>query len=383
MDVVHTTASLNIDDGGPSRSVSQLCSALNSRLDKVIILTNRWKYKEAIQVDEGVDIFFCDVKGNLSRQFFSKSQFVKQLDCINERNPISLIHNHGLWLRSGHDTVRYAATNKVPVVQSPRGMLSLWAKHHKMWKKRLAWAAYQKKDLSLVDAFHATSPEEKEAIRESGWQQPVAVIPNGVPLVDKPPSPERPETETRTLLFLSRIDVVKGIPLLLEAWARLAPKNWRLVIAGNDYGGHLIEVKKLIGTLGISDTVRYVGPAYGEEKDRLLRTANLFVLPSYSENFGIAVAEALQYGLPVIASKGTPWQALVERGCGWWVAPTVEGIMSALEDAISLSDETRGKMGAMGQQLVEEKYLWGKVAEQMSEFYLWIDGKGSKPTCVE
>jgi glycosyltransferase involved in cell wall biosynthesis len=120
----------------------------------------------------------------------------------------------------------------------------------------------------------------------------------------------------------------------------------------------------------------------GDEKWSLLGTADAFVLPSYSENFGIAIAEALSSGLPVITTQGTPWSEIAVRKCGWWVKADRASLEGALREMMRLSDEERKEMGIRGRRLVEEKFAWPAVARQMRGVYAWALGKGEKPACV-
>lgn len=170
--------------------------------------------------------------------------------------------------------------------------------------------------------------------------------------------------------------------MLLDAWARLAPDGWRLVIAGNDDSNHLPEVQAKIAAHALQDQVEVVGPLFGEAKEEAYRDADLFVLPSYSENFGIVVAEALGYGVPVLTTTGCPWQELEAHGCGWWVEPTSEGIESGLNQALGTKNEELSAMGARGRALVEEKYQWPGIAERMLEFYDWLSNGGKQPSFV-
>jgi glycosyltransferase involved in cell wall biosynthesis len=120
----------------------------------------------------------------------------------------------------------------------------------------------------------------------------------------------------------------------------------------------------------------------GEAKWNLYRSADLFVLPSHSENFGLVVAEALACGVPVIASRGTPWEDLITHRCGWWVDNRPETLADALREATGLTDEERQAMGARGRDLVKTKYSWSPVAAQMKSVYQWMLGQGPKPECV-
>jgi glycosyltransferase involved in cell wall biosynthesis len=154
------------------------------------------------------------------------------------------------------------------------------------------------------------------------------------------------------------------------------------VIAGNDDANHQPELEALARKLGIEDSVVFAGPLFGADKDTAYRRADLFVLPTYSENFGIVVAEALAYGVPVITTTGTPWECLQESNSGWWVEPTVEGIRMGLEDAFQCSVEQLEQMGASGKCLVADDFAWEAIAKNMREAYEWILTGGSAPDFI-
>ena len=124
-------------------------------------------------------------------------------------------------------------------------------------------------------------------------------------------------------------------------------------------------------------------PVFGEEKIKLFREASLFVLPSFSENFGIVIAEALASYTPVITTKGTPWEELNKENAGWWINIGVEPLKKALEEAIGSSDKTFIEMGANGRKLVEDKYSMESVGKQMIHLYNWILNKGVKPKFID
>ena len=136
-------------------------------------------------------------------------------------------------------------------------------------------------------------------------------------------------------------------------------------------------LEKLKYELGLRHSVRISSPKYGEEKAKSLQSADLFVLPSHSENFGIVVAEALGYGVPVITTTGCPWEDLVKYKCGWWVNADISDFKQALSLALRLpkSKELRN-LGANGRQLVKSKYQWKAIAEQMLAFYQYLLKEG-------
>lgn len=263
---------------------------------------------------------------------------------------------------------------------SPRGMLEPWAFNHRRWLKRAAWTGYQKRDLASAAAVHVTSEAEAESVRQLGVMTPLAVISNGVdvPVVLPTPIPGA----RRRALFLSRIHPKKGLPTLIEAWRRLSPAGWELAIAGTDELGHRAEIEKLVRDGGLSDVVVFLGPIPTEETLNLYRTADLFVLPTYSENFGLVVAEALSAGVPVLTTTGAPWAVLETEQCGWWVPPDVESISAALAEATSLTPLQRTAMGKRGRRYVADALGWTEIGAQMAAVYSWLVGTGERPSTV-
>jgi glycosyltransferase involved in cell wall biosynthesis len=257
-------------------------------------------------------------------------------------------------------------------------MLSSWAMAHHPWRKRVVWHWWQRRDLLGAAALHVTSEQEGEDGRRVGYRGPLALIPNGV-FVPPPAVRER----QRRVVFLSRLHKKKGLDLLIQAWARLSPlrPDWCLSIAGPDEDGSGAAAKQQALALGC-ENVEFHGPLHGEAKGRFLEEASLFVLPTHSENFGIAIAEALAHGLPVITTTGTPWSDLPKRNAGWWIELSSENLFTALLQATELSTETLATMGAKGRRWMESDFSWDHVGEQMKELYLWLLGNGSRPNFV-
>lgn len=371
MQVIHSVSSLALSSGGPPRSVSELCNLLASSPGiEVSVITNLKPEEEIVTIDRKIPVlnFSC---GDLERLFARG---------VASSSP-NLIHQHGLWRRISHETTQIAFEHNVPLVLSPRGMLEPWALNNRKWKKRAAWLLYQKRDIDKVTAFHATALSEAENIRQLGFKQPIGVIPNGIVLPGASKATLQPNRK-KVALFLSRINPKKGLLELLEAWGQISPKGWELVIAGNDDSNHLPSVRRKIRELGLSEAVTVVGSLFGGAKSQAYENADLFVLPSYSENFGIVVAEALSFGVPVLTTKGCPWQELEEYQCGWWVDATLDGISSGLQRAITTENEILCEMGQRGRRLVEEKYQWPSIADRMREFYTWIKDGGQPPDFV-
>ena len=193
---------------------------------------------------------------------------------------------------------------------------------------------------------------------------PVRVIPNGIDIPEVGRKAASVESGKKTALFMGRIYPVKGLPMLVEAWARVRPDGWLLQIVGPDEAGHKAEVEKAVSAAGLNEVISFVGPLDGEAKRSVLFNADLFVLPTHSESFGMVIAEALAHGLPVLTTTGAPWSMLPQRGCGWWVDPTVDGLTGGLRQATSLDSGMLQAMGAKGRELVIAEYRWERIAKQ-------------------
>ncbi len=378
--ITHVIPSMGENSGGPPRSVGEICGAL-ANLCSVRIVSGVGESDSLVPLSPAVLLELVP-KGRRSLANplggLKFGSFLQKVVCDGS---MDICHQHGLWLRVSHQTTTIARRNKIPLILSPRGMLEPWALNSKKWKKKLAWALYQRRDLQIATAFHATADSEAESIRRLGFEQPIAVIPNGVDLPEMVHRKDK-TSEKRTALFLSRINPKKGLPMLLDAWKQVAPAEWRLVIAGNDDSNHLPVVKRKIRELGLGDRVEIAGALFGKAKESAYRSADLFVLPSYSENFGIVVAEALGYGVPVLTTTGCPWKELQTHNCGWWVDPTPVGIESGLASALAQRGEELREMGLKGRKLVEDHYQWPGIAERMLEFYEWVLNGGKQPDFV-
>ena len=169
------------------------------------------------------------------------------------------------------------------------------------------------------------------------------------------------------LLFTGRVTPIKGLSNVVAAFPSAG--DWRLRIVGPDQDGHTAELKALAEKVGAAERIDFAGPKYGEALVQEYRRAACFILPSFSENFGSVVVEALAAGIPVIASRGTPWAELVERKCGWWVENDPETLARTIREMMALSDAERAAMGARGRALVEEKYQWPAIGRRMLAAY--------------
>lgn len=377
--VIHVVSGLAKASGGPSRSVVGLAEHIAKSGVNVTLLTQYVEGEEIISPDPQL-VHFCALKrGTVFDPYTGVKLALCMNKLLNESNP-AIVHGHGIWSTPSVWAGILAKRHAVKMVLHPRGMLEPWCLNYKSTKKKVAMKLYQRRILANVDLFVATSVQELESIRALGLRQPVAVIPNGVELPSVKYGGRKRENKKQAL-FLSRIHPVKGLLNLINAWSQVEPRGWELVVAGPDEDDYWSEIERRIRALGIGHCIKYVGPVEGTQKDTLFRESDLFVLPSFSENFGIVIAEALAYGLPVITTKGTPWSAVVNEGCGWWVEPTVECISAALEKATSAAPESLAQMGGAARK-VASRYDWQRIAQKMGDSYQWLLGRASKPECI-
>lgn len=253
-----------------------------------------------------------------------------------------------------------------PLVWSPRGALQAtneWAAATSR-KKRL-FEALCRRLLPRHTTLHLTTQEEARLTAQTLPDVAGAVIPNSVAV---PPallarSPRR-DGPVR-LIFLSRLHEKKGLDLVIHALPAL-PFAATLDIYGEGTPGYVAQLTALVTKLGIRDQVRFHGHVEGAAKEAAFAQADLFVLPSHSENFGNVIAEALARAVPVLISTACPWPEVGPRGCGWQIPPTSEAVTEAL---IALSDANLPDMGARGREWMKDSFSPTSVAEQMAHLY--------------
>lgn len=267
-------------------------------------------------------------------------------------------------------------------------MTAPWSMRHKWWKKRLVWHLLQKWDLKHAAAIHCTTDLEVEWNKKLGFKNCfVAPLGTNENLTQGHGDIERVEggSDCLRVLFVGRIYPVKGLVNLVNTAAlikqsdNLNNRTIRFRIVGPDQAGHQAELMKLAEELGVADLFEWPGPKFGEELSAEYDNCDLLVLPSFTENFGGVVIDALAHGKPVIASKFTPWRVLEEERCGWRVELLGEKtkcqgegeqgttLDSALREAMARKDLR--EMGARGRKLVEARYTWAAVCDKMIKGY--------------
>jgi glycosyltransferase involved in cell wall biosynthesis len=261
-------------------------------------------------------------------------------------------------------------------------MLEDWAMRQSFWQKRMMWALCQGAAVKASGLIHATARSEGDAVRKLGIDAPVAVVPNGVDI------PTESETahfaaSPRKLLFLGRIHPKKGIDRLLRAWAFVERDfpSWELHIVGPDNDDCLPALRALSADLELR-RVTFGGAVSGPAKAELLRSAQLFILPTHSENFGITVAEALAHAVPAIVSRGAPWEGLERERCGYWIDNDPGVLAGCLRAALALSPAELRTMGELGRAWILRDFSWQECARMMAESYDWLRSGGGRPPWI-
>jgi glycosyltransferase involved in cell wall biosynthesis len=372
---IHIVPGISNEASGPSYSVVRLCEMLIGEGVNTTLAALDW---ETIARKPAFLRTFR--LGGGPRRLGRSPEMKQWLSTMAASQAVDLIHNHSLWMMPNIYPGQVAKRHNIPLMVTPRGTLSAWAMKNGTPIKRIFWPLMQRPALAATTCFHATAMSEYEDIRRMGFHQPVAVIPNGIDIQDPHPSVEK---NHRTLLFLGRIHSIKGLDMLLPAWQAVQERfaEWKLRIVGPDNAGYLTQMKQMAAGLNL-ERVEFTGPLFGPQKWQAYGDADLFVLPTYSENFGMAVAEALAAGTPAIVSKGAPWSDLNTRQAGWWIDIGVDPLVACLEQALAESPAGLSARGLRGRVWMKAEYSWHHIGRQMAATYEWILNGGNKPEWI-
>ena len=381
--VAHVTTGLTPRAGGPYVSVAGLVTALarDGRWMPVVAAPVAMQ-ADAVDRDHWANVPLFTLPpasdGFRSRSSRGRERLVQRV----LQTGASVVHLHGLWDAGTFTAAELVRRRSLGFVVSPRGMLESWALHHKWLKKKVFLVGYLNGLLTAADLLHATSESEADSLRALGFRQPIAVVPNGIDCTPALPRPDARAAGPRRLLYLGRLHEKKGLENLLRAWALVRPANWCLSIAGIDEDGYAARLRTLAAALDLEPSVEFPGPKLGAEKWRYLASGMAFVHPSFSENFGIVVAEAMAAGLPVIATVGTPWQMLPVERCGWWVHPTPEALAGAIRELTAADAPTLWTMGTRARAFASVAFDWKTIGREMADCYEWLSGLHAAPRCI-
>ena len=384
--VIQTVGSIAERTGGPARTIRSLCEALARQGARVTLLAGHDPVADDALLPPNPALVTTRLIVRRRRAGLPHYDYVgalAEIDCGR-----AILHDNGIWHPANLAATTAARRAGLPYVISPHGMLEPWAMAYRGGKKRLAWLAYQRRGFDGSAGVLATSRQELAGIRLKLRNKPVAVIANGAEFAETVPDRiHRDAPQPRTVLFMSRIHPVKNLPVLLDSWAEIAADrafdDWSLRIAGPDELGYMAELVTKIERLNLGGRVTLGGPVAEADKAAAFAAADLYVLPSLSENFGIVVTEALAAGVPVIATTGTPWAELPRQQCGWWCDPDTRSLATAMRAAMKLPPAERRAMGVRGHAFVTRSFGWDRIAGETIAFYQWLLSGGSVPDFVD
>lgn len=367
MRLTHIVPSLDRDRGGPSVSVPCLAGALAAAGHATELLAT-----QGAEPPAAIPAGTASVR-TYRRGWPAFLQHSSELRQHIRENPADVFHHHALWLPTLHYAHEGARRHGAALVISPRGMMTPWSWNRHRLRKRIAQAAIHPGAFRAARGWHATSPEEADEIRALGFRQPICVAPNGI----EAPSQQQAEAARthwqgvcpavatrRTALFYSRFHAKKRVLELIDLWLAQAPADWLLLLVGIPEMYSVAELEALVDRKSGGNRIKVFD---GRDAPPPYPVAQYFILPTFNENFGLVVAEALAHGVPALVTDTTPWRGMARAGAGWCVP--WEDFSLAVRQACALPPEELSARGAAGRGWVLANYSWAGSARVLGEFY--------------
>lgn len=360
---------------GHSYSVPALCESMSKEIDTHLHVTK----PSNLVFNPSFKVHQYPINLRL-KPILSSKKFKSGLKKIVRNGDI--IHNHGLWRMPNIYPLSTKKDKDIKIIVSPRGSLSQAALSISKYKKYIFSNLFQQNELlKKCDGFHATSIKEKDEIRKLGYKQPIAIIPNGIDMPLKAKS--NFNQKKIKYLFLGRIHPIKGLDLLIRTWAKIDNKNISLDICGySEDLNYYKYLKNITNKLNIKN-ITFSGSVSGESKKQKFIENDIFILPSKSENFGIVIAEAMSYGLPVITTNNTPWEIIKKNNYGWIINLNNDEIYSAILSATNLDTDNLKKMGSNGRDYIKNYFSWESLEKDYHILYNWLFNDSDVPHFVD
>lgn len=379
MKALHVIASMSPEYGGPVAVVRALTSALARQgIQCDIFSTVRRGADGGAKLSQASNVHLFET-GPLARLWPAYSSDLKNaVRSAVQRGTFDVVHIHEPWHHAGFVVSRAAIEHGIPFVLTPHGSLQAWPLTHKSVRKRIYMRIVQDRIMKSAEALHALTEAEMTQMVELGYETPAVVVPNGVDAdlfdteIDVSDFIVRyPQLAGKVvILFLGRLHSKKGLDLLARSYAKISRKNrdCTLLVAGPDEDDSRRRMESILRTERALDRAVFTGMLTGRDKLAALSSADVFVLPSYSEGFSVAVLEGLAAGLPAVISRQCNFPEVSERAAGFVVEPDEQALTRAISTLVSDPD-LRVAMGSNGRRLVREKYTWRAIAASMAELY--------------
>jgi glycosyltransferase involved in cell wall biosynthesis len=377
MKILHIVESLDNRYGGPAKSVPLLVKYLNKlNIKNKVFSVQAYKDEENSLLDEsGIDVTKVPLMGLYKIKYSPTLEY----KIIQEIREDTVIHVHTAWTYPTYIGYKIAKKYNVPLVLSVRGTMYEWALNQSKYIKKFAMFIFQKDMLNYADFLHITEPNERKSLEAINIKNKTILIPNGIELDHMFYSLNKGilskinyDTNIKYIMFLGRIVHNKGLHYLINSYIKLKNKykNIEVLVVGG------VEDKKYFKKIIKPDGVHFLGVLDGEDKHTVFCISSLFVLPTKSENFGISIAEAMSYKIPVVTTTGTPWQEIEKNNAGWWVDLSQENIDNAIDEAMGESYDMLKAKGDRGYDIIKH-YTWDRQALKMKKCYKEIFNKGS------
>ena len=365
MKIVILSSNISNEAGGYSESSFLLRDRLEKIKENDVYLFGFWKskfFKLNYKLTDRINIFspgFIDIFP-FSMNYFKKLFIIKP----------KIIDIQGLWSSTSIFNLIYYYLTKTPYIVTPRGMLERWALKQSYFKKKLFYFFIEKYHLKNASFLRATSELEALTFMKLGFKKnKILNIPNSIKIPQFKIKLKKRNNQKR-LLFLSRLHPKKGLVELLNAWKKIQNTHldWELLICGFNENNYKKEILNKIKNLNLQ-RVFLKDFVTGKQKEKTYYSSDLFILPSHSENFGLSIAEALSYQLPVITTTNTPWKKLEKYKCGWCIKLNDEIIARTLEKAFIMSRKERLSMGKRGRNWMIKDFSDHSIGLRMQSVY--------------
>ena len=386
MKILHVIAALYPERGGPAKVGPEMCRALAKKGVDVSIYTTNLNISGTLDVPtdravihDGVPVYYFPTSG--LRQYGFSLPLAEALQSFIPT--FDLVHIHSLYMFHTSASAHFCRKFKVPYIIRPHGTLDPYLRRKSRIKKGIYNLFLENRNLDKASAIHYTSEEEMIlAHRPMNIQSPGVVVPLGLNPEDyaKLPVPDSfrnrfPECRGKFLyLFLGRLDFKKGLDLLCKAFGEIARqrKDVHLIIAGPDEMGCTKQMRIWLAEEGILDRVTFTGMLSGKDKLAAFNDADVFVLSSYTENFGVALVEAMACGMPVVISdRVNIWREIADAEAGLVTKCNPDDVYRGMSQLLKDPD-LRMKLGRNAKELVADRYTWDKNIDLMIDVYAKI-----------
>ncbi|BAY33437.1 hypothetical protein NIES2107_53330 [Nostoc carneum NIES-2107] len=392
MKVLHVIPSIAPVRGGPSQAVLEMVKALRDSDIEAEIATTNDNGLDLLDVPLGERTQYQQVPVCFFPRFSPGQHAIREFAFSSElttwlwqmMHEYDLLHIHAIFSYASTTAMAIARLQGVPYIVRPLGQLCEWSLQQSARKKHIYLQLIEKGNLNYSQYIHFTSEQEQQEASRLNLISPSFILPHGIAIPNNIPNARQRlrqylqlPTDEPIILFLSRLHPKKGLDYLIPALGKLSHYRFTLVLAGSGSAEYETEVKSLLAVHGIENRTHFTGFVKGEMKDLLMQGSDLFALTSYSENFGVAVIEALAAGLPVVVTPGVAVADMVAQNHLGYVAEfDVAAIASTIQQALDYPQAAK-EMGDRARKLIFERYTWGNIALQMKQIYTDIFDKNS------